>query len=147
VRGRVTVDGEPLPRGTVVLTPKGDAGAPAVVAYVFGTSEKAGEFALRAERGPTPGRYTVEVRQDATRWISNSRDPVQLKLQQKLRDGGTLSADEVAEWIASARAKDFSASLDGQRVFARRRPADKAPIEVEIRPGAENRIDLEVSSR
>ena len=147
VRGRVTVDGEPLPRGTVVLTPKGDAGAPAVVAYVFGTSEKAGEFAVRAERGPTPGRYAVEVRQDATRWSSNSRDPVQLKLQQKLRDGGTLSADDVAEWIASARAKDFSASLDAQRVFTRRRPADKAPIEVEIRPGAENRIDLEVSSR
>jgi acetyl esterase/lipase len=147
VRGRVTIDGEPLPRGTVVLTPTGDAGAPAVVAYVFGTSEKAGEFALRAERGPTPGRYTVEVRQDATRWISNSRDPVQLKLQQKLRDGGTLSSDDLAEWTASARAKDFSASIDGQRVFARRRPADKAPIEVEIRPGAENRIDLEVSSR
>ncbi len=147
VRGRVTVDSEPLPRGTVVLTPKGDPGAPAVVAYVFGTRETAGEFAVRAERGPTPGRYTVEVRQDATRWISNSRDPVQLKLQQKLRNGGTLSAEDVAEWTASARAKDFSASIEGQRVFARRRPADNPPIEVEIRPGAENRIDLEVSSR
>jgi acetyl esterase/lipase len=29
----------------------------------------------------------------------------------------------------------------------RRRPTDAAPIEVEIRPGAENRLDLEVSSR
>jgi hypothetical protein len=147
VRGRVTLDGEPLPRGTVVLTPAKDAGAPAVVAYVFGTTEKAGEFAVRAERGPTPGRYTVEVRQDATRWISNSRDPVQLKLQQKLRDGVALSADDMAEWTASARAKDFSASIDGQRIFTRRRPGDKATIEVEIRPGAENQLDLAVSSR
>jgi hypothetical protein len=72
---------------------------------------------------------------------------VQLRLQQKLRDGGTLSPDDVAEWTASARAKDFSASIEGQRVFAHRRPTDKAPIEVEIRPGVENRIDLEVASR
>jgi acetyl esterase/lipase len=147
VRGRVTIDGEPLPRGTVVLTPASDEGAPAVVAYVFGTSEKAGEFAVRPERGPTPGRYKVEVRQDATRWVSNSRDPIQLRLQQKLRDGATLSAEDVAEWTASARAKDFSASIEGQRVFTRRRPGDAAPIEVEIRPGDENRLDLEVSSR
>jgi acetyl esterase/lipase len=147
VRGRVTIDGEPLPRGTVVLKPTGDESAPAVVAYVFGTSEKAGEFAVRAERGPTPGRYTVEVRQDATRWISNSRDPVQLRLQQKLRGGAALSADDVAEWTTSARAKDFSPSIEGQRVYTRRRPNDTAPIEVEIRPGAENRLDLEVASR
>lgn len=147
LRGRVSVNGTALPRGSVVLTPLDSPGAPAVVAYVFGTTEETGGFAIRAERGPTPGRYKVEVRQDATRWASNSRDPLQQRLQQKLRDGGTLGAEDLAAWTASARAKDFSPSIEGQRVFTRRRPGDEEEMIVEIRPGAENRLDLELSSR
>jgi hypothetical protein len=147
LRGRVSVNGEALPRGSVVLTPLDAPGAPAVVAYVFGTAEETGGFTVRAERGPTPGRYKVEVRQDATRWASNSRDPVQQRLQQKLRDGGTLSAEDLAAWTASARAKDFSPSIEGQRVFTRRRPGDAEDIVVLIRPGTENRLDLALESR
>ena len=95
----------------------------------------------------SPGRDKVEVRQDATRWASNSRDPVQQRLQQKLRDGGTLSAEDLAAWTASARAKDFSPSIEGQRVFTRRRPGDAEDIVVLIRPGTENRLDLALESR
>jgi acetyl esterase/lipase len=147
LRGRVTVDGQPLPRGSVVLTPVGDAGAPAVVAYVFGTTSEAGEFVLPAERGPTPGRYRVEVRQDATRWASNSRDPVQQKLQARLRDAGTLGPEDVKAWLDSARAKDFSPSIDAQRVYTRLEPGDGAELTFDVPPRAEARLDLAIRSR
>jgi acetyl esterase/lipase len=147
LRGRVTVDGQPLPRGSVVLTPVGDAGAPAVVAYVFGTTSEAGEFALPAERGPTPGRYLVEVRQDATRWASNSRDPVQQELSARLRDGGTLGPEDVRAWLDSARAKDFSPSIDRQRVYTRLRPGDGTELTLDVKPGAEALLDLAIQSR
>jgi hypothetical protein len=130
-----------------VLTPVSGAAAPVVIAYAFGTAERNGDFALPAERGPVPGRYKVEVRQDATRWASNSRDPVLLKMQQKVRGGGALDAQDVAEWTASARAKDLSPSLERQRVFTRRKPGDAQDIVVEITPGAENRLDLALSTR
>ena len=147
LRGRVTVDGRPLPRGTVVLTPQESTAAPAVIAYVFGTQSQPGEFAVRAERGPTPGRYRVEVRQDAIRWLSNARDPVLQKTQQKLRDTGSLDPADLQAWVASARAKDLSASIENQRVYRRARPADGAEWVVEIRAGAENRLDLDIYSR
>jgi hypothetical protein len=87
------------------------------------------------------------VRQDAARWGSNSRDPVLLGLQRKVREGGTLDAGDVAEWRASALARDFSPSLERQRVFTRRRPGDDQEIVVEITPGEVNRLDLALSTR
>jgi acetyl esterase/lipase len=146
VKGRVTVDGQPLPRGTVVLTPAQGTAAPAVVAYVFGTQSQPGEFALRADRGPTPGRYRVEVRQDATRWLSNARDVVLQKTEQKLRDTGSLGPDDVKEWITSARAKDLSPSIENQRVYRRRKPSDSEEMVVDIKAAPENRLDLDISS-
>ena len=125
LRGSVKVDGEALPRGTVVLTPLQGTAAPAVIAYVFGTAALPGEFVVRSERGPTPGRYRVEVRQDATRWASNARDPVIQKMQQKLRDGGTLTKPDVDEWVAWSRSRDYSPSIEDQRVYRRRRPGDR----------------------
>jgi len=147
LRGNVTLDGQPLPRGSVVLTPLAGPAAPAVIGYVFGSGEPPGEFAVPAERGPIPGRYRVEVRQDAVRWSSNARDPVLRKMQQKLRGSGSLEKADLEEWVAWARSRDFSPSIENQRVYARRRPADKDEIVVEIRPGGENRLALEVMSR
>jgi acetyl esterase/lipase len=147
LRGTVKLDGEPLPRGTVVLTPVQGTSAPPVVAYVFGTVVLPGEFGLRAERGPTPGRYRVEVRQDATRWASNARDPVLQKTQQKLRDGGTLTKQDVDEWVAWARSRDYSPSIEDQRVYRRRRPSDPDEMVVDIKAGEENRLDLDIRSR
>lgn len=146
LRGSVTLDGQPLPRGSVILTPVQGAAAPAVVAYVFGTTEAPGNFLIPAERGPTPGRYRVEVRQDAWRWASNSRDPVYLEMQQKTRGGAALGAPDVALWLASVRRKDFAPSIAEQLVYTRRRPADAEDIVVEIAPGHENRLDLVLSS-
>ena len=147
LRGRVTLDGQPLPRGSVVLTPLAGMAPPAVIAYVFGSGEPPGEFAVPAPRGPIPGRYRVEIRQDATRWASNARDPVLRKMQQKLRGSGSLEKADLEEWVAWARSRDFSPSIEDQRVYARRRPGDKEEIVVEIRAGGENRIDLEIASR
>jgi acetyl esterase/lipase len=147
LRGSVTLDGAPLPRGSVILTPLQGEASPAVVAYVFGTSEAPGHFLIPAERGPTPGRYRVEVRQDARRWASNSRDPVYLEMQEKTRGGAALSAHDVELWLASVRRKDFSPSIAEQLVYKRRRPGDAEDIVVEIAPGRENRLDLALSSR
>jgi acetyl esterase/lipase len=146
VRGRVTLDGAPLPRGSVVLTPLGSSSAPVVVAYVYGTTEAAGEFAVPAERGPTPGRYLVEVRQDATRWASNARDAVLRRMQEKVRAGATLDAADMAEWTTSARARDLTPSIEDQRVFASRRPGDAEPIVVEIKADGQNRVELDLVS-
>jgi hypothetical protein len=146
VRGHVNLDGQPLPRGSVVLTPVGSASAPVVVAYAFGTTGVSGDFAVPAERGPTPGRYRVEVRQDATRWASNARDVVLRKMQEKTRGGAALDAADLAEWTASARARDLTPSIEGQRVFTRRKPSDPGEILVEIKASGENRIDLDLVS-
>jgi len=94
LRGRVTVDGAPLPRGSVLLTPLAGTAAPVVIAYAFGTAQEPGEFAVPAERGPVPGRYKVEVRQDATRWGSNSRDPVLLGLQRETCPPSTCTTSQ-----------------------------------------------------
>jgi hypothetical protein len=144
VRGRVTLDGKALPRGSVVLTPIGSSSAPEVIAYAFGTGEVPGEFAVAAERGPTPGRYRVEVRQDATRWASNARDAVLRKMQEKVRSGASLGAADMAEWTTSARARDLTPSIEDQRVFTHRKPGDAEPMVVDIKAEGENRIDLDI---
>ena len=118
-----------------------------MIGYVFGTVALPGEFVVRAERGPTPGRYRVEVRQDTTRWASNARDPVLQKTQQKLREGGALTKLDVDEWVAWARSRDYSPSIDDQRVYRRRRPGDAEEMTVDIQAGSENRLDLEIHSR
>jgi hypothetical protein len=91
--------------------------------------------------------YRVEVRQDATRWLSNARDPVLQRTQQKLRDAGSLTPEDVQEWVASARKRDHSPSIENQRVYRRHRPGDAEEMVVDIRAAAENRLDLEISSR
>ncbi len=146
LRGIVTLDGEPLARGSVIFTPIDSHVAPPVVAFVFNTGPVRGEFVVPANQGPTPGRYRVEVRQDSARWVSNSRDPVIGKLTAKLR-GGTLTDDERQEWIAYARKRDLSPSLGDQRVFRAKHPGDGRDRIVEFKSGSENRIDVAVSTK
>ena len=146
IRGVVTIDGEPLARGYVVLTPMDNDLAPPATAYVVNTGPTRGEFSLPESQGPIPGRYRVEVRQDATRWMSNSRDPVMSRMSAKAKDG-TLTADERREWIAYARKRDLSPSVTEQRVYRSRDGRDKTDWIVEIRSGAENRLDLEVVTK
>ena len=146
IRGVVTIDGEPLARGYVVLTPLDNDLAPPATAYVVNTGPTRGEFSLPESQGPIPGRYRVEVRQDATRWMSNSAIRSCPRMSAKARNG-TLTADERREWIAYARKRDLSPSVTEQRVYRSREAHDKTDWIVEIKSGAENRLDLEVSTK
>src|SRR5215510_5978997 len=90
--GIVKVDGEPLPHGYVIFTPLDKNGAPPVTAYVFNTGQVLGQFAIRQDQCLVPGRYRVEVRQNATRWLSNSRNEMIIKMNQKMRSGVVTEA-------------------------------------------------------
>ena len=146
IRGIVTVDGEPLAHGCVILTPLDAPNSPPAVAYVMNTGPVRGEFSLPASQGPTPGRYRIEVRQDAARWMSNSRDPVMSSMSVKARNG-TITDAERREWIAYARKRDLSPSLSEERVFGSRRSDGKGEIIAEIQGGGESRINLDLSTR
>jgi acetyl esterase/lipase len=146
LKGVVSLDGAPLVRGVVILTPVDQPNAPPVVAYITNAHTNAlGSFDISPEQGPVAGKYRVEVRQDATRWLSNSRDPVMIKMMDKQRDR-TLTDEDRKEWGEYIRKRDLSPSIENQRLFSRQRPKDKTDYIVEIKPGA-NEIKLEVFSR
>jgi hypothetical protein len=64
IRGRVTVDGEPLKRGIIRFIPAGDTeGAMAATEIVDG------EYVLDAEQGPVVGELRVEILADESNQI------------------------------------------------------------------------------
>jgi hypothetical protein len=67
-------------------------------------------------------------------------------MNQKMRSGQVTEADR-QEWNDYARKRDLSPNIEGQRVYRRRRPADKNDLVVEIKAGAENRLQIEVFRR
>ncbi len=146
LRGIARLDGEPLPRGAVVLTPLDSPEAPSVVGYVFNTGPTLGQFAVPQGQGPTPGRYRIEIRQYAVRWASSSRDPFFRSMTQKSRNG-TLTEAERQEWMDFVRKRDLSPTIDDQRVFRRKHPKDGQDMTIEIQPDRENEIAVEVFSR
>jgi acetyl esterase/lipase len=144
IEGIVTLDGKPLPRGYVIFRNENDSG----VGYVFNTGPVPGYYEIPASRGLPPGKYTVEIRQDAARWMSNSRDPIFQEISAKLRNGGgKLEKADEEKWIASARKKDFSPTLPNQRVFLTRTPSDSRPLEVEVLRGSRQVLDFEIKSQ
>ncbi len=144
--GVVKLDGEGLGRGIVTLTPVGNPNEPSVTAYITNAHTNAlGSFIVDQKQGPVAGKYRVEVRQDSMRWLSNSRDPVMIKMQAKQRDRTLTEADQ-KEWAEHARKRDLSPSIENQRVFSRQHLKDKNDYIVEIKPGA-NTLILEVFSR
>jgi len=146
ISGVVKLDGAPLVRGIVILTPVDQPSAPPLVVYITNASTKPmAEFNIPQNQGLVPGRYRVEVRQDATRWMSNSRDPVMIKMQAKQRDRTLTEADQ-KEWAEYVRKRDLSPSIEHQRVYRRQHPNDRNDYIVEIKPGA-NVLTLEVFSR
>ena len=146
LKGVVKLDGSPLVRGVVIFTPVDQPTAPPVVAYITNAHTNAlGSFDISPEQGPVAGKYRVEVRQDATRWLSNSRDPLMIKMMAKQRDR-TLTDEDRKEWGEYIRKRDLSPSIENQRVFSRQRPKDKTDYIVEIKPGT-NVFDLEVFSK
>ncbi len=66
VRGKVLLDGRPLPRATVTFHPRDDAGPKPVRAY--GKTDETGSFQLSTYQpgdGAPAGRYTVTLHGDA----------------------------------------------------------------------------------
>jgi hypothetical protein len=134
-------------RGVVILTPVEQPNAPSVTAYITNAhTGELGSFIVGQDQGPVPGRYRIEVRQDATRWLSNSRDPVMIKMMAKQRDR-TLTEEDRKEWGDYVRKRDLSPSIETQRAFKRQRPRDKNDYLVEIKATGENQLGIEVFSK
>ncbi|MEP7273483.1 MAG: hypothetical protein ABI882_18445, partial [Acidobacteriota bacterium] len=118
-----------------------------MVAYITNTGTgELGRFSVDSERGLVPGRYRVEVRQDATRWTSNSRDPLMIRMSERQRSG-TLTDEDRKEWGEYIRKRDLSPSIENQRVFGRQHPKDKIDYIVQVKATGENRLNIEVFSR
>jgi hypothetical protein len=58
VAGKVTMDGQPLPAGTILFSPEGSQAE--AVSSAAGQVEN-GEFSIPRERGPVPGTYKVKI--------------------------------------------------------------------------------------
>ena len=144
--GVVKLDGAPLGRGMVILTPVDQPSAPPVTAYITNAhTRELGSFIVSQKQGPVAGKYRVEVRQDALRWLSNSRDPVMIEMTGKQRSNTLTDADR-KRWNDYVRNKrDLSPSIENQRVFSRQHPKDKTDYIIEIKGGSE--LVLEVFSR
>ncbi len=124
MKGIVKLDGSPLLRGMVVMTPVENPNDPPVVIYMTNTGTgELGRFAVPAEQGPIKGKYKVVVRQEAVRWTSNSRDPFMIKMMAKQKDN-TLTETDRMEWGEYLRKRNLSPSIDHQKVFGKQRPGD-----------------------
>src|SRR5439155_12090916 len=56
ITGRVTLDDQPVERGSILLIPVGAEGQPA------GGAIENGDYRLAGSQGPLPGSYRVEIR-------------------------------------------------------------------------------------
>ena len=140
--GIVKLDGAALVKGMVILTPIDDKEAPPVIVYINNTGTgELGRFTVSKNQGPMEGRYKVEVRQDATRWTSNSRHPFMIEMMDK-QSKGTLTDANKKEWGEFLRNRDLSPSINRQLVYARKHPNDKADYIVETKEGKEVLIEV-----
>jgi hypothetical protein len=140
--GIIKLDGAPLVKGMLILKPVDQPEAPSVVVYMnnTGTGEM-GRFSVPEDQGPVEGKYNVEVRQDATRWISNSRHPFMIKMMAKQRDG-TITEQEIKEWGEFLRKRDLSPSIENQRVFAYKHLNDKQAYVIDVKKGSDVLIEV-----
>lgn len=144
LNGVVKLDGEPLKKGMVILTPVENKNNPPVVVYINNTGTgELGRFYVPRDQGPVEGTYKVEVRQDATRWTSNSRDPFMIKMMEKQRKRELTEAD-IKAWSDYIRQRDLSPSIYNQKVYAHKHPADNEDYVLTIKEG--NEILVEVFS-
>src|SRR5678810_754544 len=140
--GIVKLDGSPLVKGMVILTPVNDVEAPPVIVYINNTGTgESGKFSVSKNQGPVEGKYKVEVRQDATRWVSNSREPFMIKMMDKQSKGTITDADK-KEWSEYLRNRDLSPSIYKQRIYARKHPNDKGEYIVDVKGNREVLIEV-----
>jgi predicted esterase len=145
IEGIVKLDGEPLPRGTIIFHPVDQVGAPAVVGYIFNATagRPRGEFKVAAAAGLAPGKYRVEIRQDAVRWLSNANNPMAAKYK-LLKSGTDEQKKEVADY---ARQRNLEPSIENQRIYRKVHPGDAQEIFFEAVAGQDNRFDIGVFSK
>jgi hypothetical protein len=140
--GIVKLDGSPLVKGMVILTPVDDRNAPPVIVYINNTGTgELGRFLVPKEQGPIDGKYQIEVRQDATRWTSNSREPFMIRMMDK-QSKGTLTDADRKEWGDYLRKRDLSPSIYNQRIYSRKHPNDKQDYVIDIKDGREVLIEV-----
>jgi acetyl esterase/lipase len=140
--GVVKLDGSPLVKGMIIFTPVDNRNAPPVIVYINNTGTgELGRFLVPKEQGPVEGRYKVEVRQDATRWISNSREPFMISMMDK-QNKGTLTDADRKEWDDYIRNRDLSPSIYNQRIYFRKHPKDQQDYVVDIKEGKEVLIEV-----
>lgn len=140
--GTVKLDGTPLVKGMVILTPADDENAPPVIVYINNTGTgELGRFTVPKEQGPVEGKYKVEVRQDATRWVSNSREPFMIEMMDK-QSKGTLTEADRNKWAEYLRKRDLSPSIYNQKVFTRKHPTDKTYYQINISNNKEVLIEV-----
>jgi len=143
--GVVKLDGKPLLDGMVILTPVDNKDAPPAIVFIRNTGTgELGRFLVPKNQGPVEGRYKVEVRQDATRWTSNSREPFMIAMTEK-QSRGTLTDDDKKAWADYLRKRDLSPSIDKQRVFSHKHAGDKGDYIVDVKN--EQEILVEVFSK
>lgn len=142
LNGVVKLDNSPLVKGMVILTPIDNPEAPPVTIYINNTGTgELGRFFVPKNQGPTEERYKVEVRQDATRWISNSREPFMIEMMDK-QSKGILTDTDKASWGEYLRKRNLSPSIDKQRIYSRRHPNDKQDYVIELKEGKEILIEV-----
>jgi acetyl esterase/lipase len=142
LNGVVKLDGSPLAKGMLILTPMNNQKVPPVTVYINNTGTgELGRFSVSKNQGPVEGRYKVEVRQDATRWISNSREPFMIKMMDK-QSRGTLTDADKAAWGEYLRKRDLSPSIDKQHIYSRKHPNDKQDYIIELKEGKEILIEV-----
>ena len=145
LNGLVKLDGEAFIRGMLILSPVDEPQAPPIVVYITNTGTgELGRFSVPAEIGAVEGKYKVELRQEATRWTSTSRDPFMIEMTAKQRNN-TLSQQDIQRWGEFLRNRDMSPSIEDQRVFPRQRPQDTQDYLIDIKKGEE--IVIEVFSK
>lgn len=143
--GVVKLDAGPLVKGMMILTPVADKNAPPVIVYINNTGTgELGRFLVPKNQGPVAGKYKVEVRQDATRWNSNSRDPFMIAMTDKQSKGTLTDADKTA-WQDYLRKRDLSPSIYKQRIYSHVHPKDNKDYIIDVNDGRE--VSIEVFSK
>jgi len=131
--GHVKLDGQPLAHGSITFIPLDQPGAPPVTAYIMNTDTATADYKFGRNTGPIPGKYRVEIRQDAMTWMSNNRDP--------------FNRAPAAEHIAHMRTPGWGApTIENFRLFTKAHPADTSALTVEIKPD-DKEMNFEVFSK
>ncbi|WP_100609988.1 alpha/beta hydrolase [Confluentibacter lentus] len=142
LKGVVKLDGEPLKKGMVILTPVDNKNNPPVVIYINNTGTgELGRFYVPKDQGTVGGTYKVDVRQDATRWTSNSRDPFMITMMEKQRKRELTEAD-IKAWSDYIRQRDLSPSIYNQAVYAHKHPTDKEDYVLTIKENEEILVEV-----